>query len=83
MPSPIIKEEGFTDRELLELLASVPDVHGEANETMVYVITGNEMADVVTIGKADSQDDILLVPGFWADVMEELETLDDFIADGD
>ena len=83
MPSPIIKEEGFTVRELRELLASVPDVDGEGNETMVYVITGNEMADVVTIGKADSQDDILLVPGFWADVMEELETLDDFIADGD
>ena len=81
MPSPIIKEEGFTVRELRELLSSVPDVDGEGNETMVYVITGNEMADVVTIGKADSQDDILLVPGFWADVMEELETLDDFIAD--
>lgn len=81
MPSPIIKEEGFTVRELRELLASVPDVDGEGNESMVYVITGNEMADVVTIGKADSQDDILLVPGFWADVMEELETLDDFIAD--
>ena len=81
MPSPIIKEEGFTVRELRELLASVPDVDGEGNESMVYVITGNEMADVVTIGKADSQDDILLVPGFWADVMEDLETLDDFIAD--
>ena len=81
MPSPVIKEEGFTVRELRELLASVPDVDGEGNESMVYVITGNEMADVVTIGKADSQDDILLVPGFWADVMEDLETLDDFIAD--
>ena len=83
MPSPIIKEEGFTVRELRELLASVPDVDGEGNESMVYVVTGNEMADVVTIGKADSQDDILLVPGLWAEVMEELETLDDFIADGD
>ena len=81
MPSPIINEEGFTVRELRELLASVPDVDGEGNESMVYVVTGNEMADVVTIGKADSQDDVLLVPGFWADVMEELETLDDFIAD--
>jgi hypothetical protein len=39
------------------------------------------MADVITIGKADSEDDILLVPSFWADVMEDLETLDDFIAD--
>ena len=81
MPSPIIKEEGFTVRELRELLASVPDVDGEGNETMVYVVTGNEMADVITLGKADSQDDVLLVPGFWANVMEDLETLDDFIAD--
>ena len=71
MPSPIKKEEGFTVRELRELLASVPDVDGE----------GNEMADVITLGKADSQDDVLLVPGFWANVMEDLETLDDFIAD--
>ena len=61
MPSPIIKEEGFTVRELRELLASVPDVDGEGNESMVYVITGNEMADVVTIGKADSQDDLSLI----------------------
>ena len=81
MPSPIIKEEGFTVRELRELLSSVPDVDGEGNETMVYIVTGNEMADVVTIGKADSQDDILLVPEFWRNVMDCLDTLDDFIAD--
>ena len=81
MTTPIIKEDGFTVRELKQLLASVPDVDGEGNESMVYVVTGNEMADNITIGKADSQDDILLVPGFWADVMEDLETLDDFIAD--
>jgi hypothetical protein len=81
MPSQIIKEEGFTVRELRDLLSKVPDVDGEGNETMVYVVTGNEMADVITLGKADSQDDVLLVPGFWAEVMENLETLDDFIAD--
>lgn len=81
MPTPIIEEDGFTVRQLKQLLSSVPDVDGEGNETMVYVVTGNQMADVITIGKADSQDDILLVPGFWADVMEDLETLDDFIAD--
>ena len=81
MPSQIIKEEGFTVRELRDLLSKVPDVDGEGNETMVYVVTGNEMADVITLGKADSQDDVLLVPGFWVNVMENLETLDDFIAD--
>ena len=81
MPSQIIKEEGFTVRELRDLLSKVPDVDGEGNETMVYVVTGNEMADVITLGKADSYDDVLLVPGFWANVMEDLETLDDFIAD--
>jgi hypothetical protein len=48
---------------------------------MVYIVTGNEMADIVTLGKADSQDDILLVPEFWRNVMDCLETLDDFIAD--
>jgi hypothetical protein len=83
MPTPIIEEDGFTVRQLKQLLSSVPDVDGEGNETMVYVVTGNAMADVITIGKADSQDDILLVPGFWTDVMEDLETLDDFIADDD
>ena len=83
MPIPIIEEDGFTVRQLKQLLSSVPDVDGEGNESMVYVVTGNEMADVVTIGKADSEDDILLVPGFWADVMDGLETLDDFIADDD
>ena len=81
MPSQIIKEEGFTVRELRDLLSKVPDVAGEGNETMVYVVTGNEMADVITLGKADSHDDVLLVPGFWANVMEDLETLDDFISD--
>jgi len=81
MPSPIKQEQGFTVRQLKQLLASVPDVDGEGNESMVYVVTGNQMADVVTLGKADDQDDILLVPGFWTDVMEDLETLDDFIAD--
>ena len=81
MPSQIIKKEGFTVRELIDLLSKVPDVDGEGNETMVYVVTGNEMADVITLGKADSHDDVLLVPGFWANVMEDLETLDDFIAD--
>ncbi len=81
MPSPIKQEEGFTVRQLKQLLASVPDVDGEGNESMVYVVTGNQMADVITLGKADDQDDILLVPGFWTDVMEDLETLDDFIAD--
>jgi len=81
MPSPIKQEEGFTVRQLKQLLASVPDVDGEGNESMVYVVTGNQMADVITLGKADDQDDILLVPGFWTDVMEELETLDNFIAD--
>tara|TARA_R100001082_G_scaffold63779_1_gene35836 strand:- start:1 stop:249 length:249 start_codon:yes stop_codon:yes gene_type:complete len=81
MITPIIQEEGFTVRQLRDLLSKVPDVDGEGNETMVYVATGNSMADVITIGKADSEDDILLVPSFWADVMEDLETLDDFIAD--
>ena len=81
MPSPIKQEQGFTVRQLKQLLASVPDVDGEGNESMVYVVTGNQMADVVTLGKADDQHDILLVPGFWTDVMEDLETLDDFIAD--
>ena len=81
MPSPIKQEEGFTVRQLKQLLASVPDVDGEGNESMVYVVTGNQMADVITLGKADDQDDILLVPGFWGDVMEDLETLDNFIAD--
>jgi hypothetical protein len=81
MPSPIKQEQGFTVRQLKQLLASVPDVDGEGNESMVYVVTGNQMADVITLGKADDQDDILLVPGFWTDVMEDLETLDDFIAD--
>jgi hypothetical protein len=81
MPTPIIEEDGFTVRQLKQLLSSVPDVDGEGNETMAYVVTGNQMADVITLGKADSQDDILLVPGFWTDVMEDLETLDDFIAD--
>ena len=81
MITPIVQEEGFTVRQLRDLLSKVPDVDGEGNETMVYVATGNSMADVITIGKADSEDDILLVPSFWADVMEDLETLDDFIAD--
>ena len=81
MPSPIKKEEGFTVRELRDLLSKVPDVDGEGNETMVYVATANLMSDIITIGKADSQDDVLLVPGFWVNVMENLETLDDFIAD--
>jgi hypothetical protein len=77
----MIKEEGFTVRELRELLSTVPDVDGEGNPTMVYIVTGNEMADIVTLGKADSQDDILLVPEFWRNVMDCLDTLDDFIAD--
>ena len=81
MAAPIIKEEGFTVRELKELLASVPDVDGEGNESMVYVATGNQMADVITLGRADEEDDIMLIPGFWHGVMDELETLDDFIAD--
>ena len=63
------------------LISKVPDVDGEGNETMVYVATANLMSDIITIGKADNEDDILLVPGFWAEVMENLETLDDFIAD--
>ena len=79
MPAPIIKEEGFTVRELKELLASVPDVNGEGEENMVYVTTGNLMADVITLGKADEADDIMLIPGFWHEVMTSEETLDVFL----
>jgi hypothetical protein len=79
MAAPIIKEEGFTVRELKELLASVPDVNGEGEENMVYVTTGNLMADVITLGKADEADDIMLIPGFWHEVMTSEETLDVFL----
>jgi len=79
MPAPIIKEEGFTVRELKGLLASVPEVNGEGGENMVYVTTGNLMADVITLGKADSADDIMLIPGFWHEVMTSEETLDVFL----
>ena len=79
MAAPIIKEEGFTVRELKELLASVPDVNGEGEENMVYVTTGNLMADVITLGKADSADDIMLIPGFWHEVMTSEDTLDVFL----
>ena len=77
----MIKEEGFTVRQLRELLSTVPDVDGEGNESMVYVATGNGMVGVITLGKADDDDDILLIPDFWHDVMEGLETLDDFLTD--
>ena len=77
----MIKEDGFTVRQLRELLSTVPDVDGEGNESMVYVATGNGMVGVITLGKADDDDDILLIPDFWHDVMEGLETLDDFLTD--
>jgi len=79
MPAPIIKEEGFTVRELKDLLGAVPDVDGEGNETMVYIATGNLMADVITLGKADENDDIMLIPGFWHETMNVQETLDVFL----
>jgi hypothetical protein len=80
--TPMIeKENGLTVRDLKKLIQTVPEIDNDGNEAMVYVATGNEMADVVTLGKTDEDGDIMLVPGFWHDVMDGLETLGVFLND--
>ena len=79
MTSPVIKEEGFSVRELRSFLSTIPDVDGDGNENKVYIACGNLQADVLTLCVADEDDDAMLIPGFWHDTMAGLETLDDFL----
>ena len=80
--TPMIeKENGLTVRDLKKLIQTVPEIDNDGNEAMIYVATGNEMADVITLGKTDEDGDIMLVPGFWHNVMDELETLGGFLED--
>ena len=75
----IEKESGLTVRDLKKLIQSTPEIDNDGREAMVYVATGNLMADVITLGKTDEEGDIALVPGLWHEVMTSEETLDLFL----
>ncbi len=75
----IEKESGLTVRDLKKLIQSTPEIDNDGREAMVYVATGNLMADVITLGKTDEEGDITLVPGLWHEVMTSEETLDLFL----
>ncbi len=73
--------EGMTVRQLRKALSRIPEVDNDGNEAKVFAACGNLQTSPIKIATLDEDGDLLLVPEFWQEVMESVESWEDFVGD--
>lgn len=68
-------------RELRKFLSRTPDVDDDGNEMNVYIACGNLHSSKMVAAFADEDGDIILVPEFWKETMEDLGSWEEFTSD--
>jgi hypothetical protein len=82
MPSFFIDNpEGLTVRQLREAICKIPEIDNDGNEAKVFAACGNLQTSPIKIATLDEDGDLLLVPEFWQEVMESVESWEDFVGD--
>lgn len=81
MHLPVENLDGFSVRQLRELVSSIPDVDDDGNEVTVYLTAGNLYASPLTNAHLDGAGDLVLTCLHHRDLMEELETWGDYALD--
>jgi len=81
MPSFFIDNpEGLTVRQLREAICKIPEIDNDGNEAKVFAACGNLQTSPIKIATLDEDGDLLLVPEFWQEVMESVESWEEFIS---
>lgn len=81
MPSFFIDNpEGLTVRQLRKAICKIPEVDNDGNEAKVFAACGNLQTSPIKIATLDEDGDLLLVPEFWQEVMESVESWEEFIS---
>lgn len=72
-------EDGLTVGDLRKALSRVLDVNEDGTYPCFYVAVGNLQTSTLKTVAIDDDGDIVLIPEFWQNVMEDIETWDEFI----
>lgn len=70
-------------RDLRKLLSKVIDVDDDGNQTEIYIACGNLHSSKMAAAFVDEDGDLVLVPQFWKEVMEDLESWEEFTSSSD
>lgn len=70
--------DGITINELRKVIGRIPPNDAEGNETRVFAVCGNMHTAPIKIAILDEDGDLLLVPDFWQEVMEDLGSWEEF-----
>lgn len=71
--------EGITVNELRKIIGRIPPNDENGNETRVFAVCGNLHTAPIKIAALDEDGDLLLIPDFWQEVMEDLESWEEFV----
>ena len=80
--NPLIDNgDGITVNQLRKIIGRIPPVDAEGNEVRVFAVCGNMHCAPIKIATLDGDGDLLFVPDFWQEVMEDLGTWEEFSSD--
>ena len=80
--NPLIDNgEGITVNQLRKIIGRIPPNDLEGNEVRVFAVCGNMHTAPIKIAALDEEGDLLLVPDFWQEVMEDLGSWGEFSSD--
>lgn len=73
-------DEGLTIRELRHIIGQFEETDADGNEARVYIAVGNLHVSIALTIAMDDEGDMILVPEHAQDIMEQLDTWDEFIS---
>lgn len=80
--NPLIDNaEGITVTQLRKIIGRIPAEDEAGNETRIFAICGNMHVAPIKIATLDEDGDLLLVPDFWQQVMQDLGSWEEFSSD--
>jgi len=66
-------------RELRQFIRGIPDVNVDGSEVQVFLCCGNLQSSPIKSATLDEDGDLLLIPEFWQEVMEDLGCWEDYL----
>lgn len=70
--------DGLTIRELRRMIGKFEETDADGNEARIYIAVGNLHASIALTIAMDDEGDMILVPEHAQDIMEQLDTWDEF-----
>ena len=70
--------EGITVDQLRKIIGRIPPVDNDGNEARVFAVCGNLQTSPIKIATLDEDGDLLLIPTFWQEVMESVDSWEEF-----